>query len=248
MMKSIVFCLTILFFSPALIAQITPIFAPGDPIVGGELQVTQFEEGVAGFVVPGNNWPGGEAPEFAIDGFGQKYLNFIKENGGFVVTPTAGATIATTLQLWTANDAEERDPASYEIYGTNVVLGAAPFPIADFTLIASGGLSLPGSRNDGAANPLDVINSQTINFSNSTSYTSYMIIFPTVKDAQIANSMQIAEVQLFSGTAPPADVPTLGQWGIIILGLLMIIFAISFVSNPSPKLQLKTQRIQDKEI
>jgi hypothetical protein len=45
-----------------------------------------------GFVQPGNNWPVGEPPSAAIDGAGQKYLNFGKENTGFVVTPAAGTS------------------------------------------------------------------------------------------------------------------------------------------------------------
>ena len=179
-----------------------------------------FEVGDAGFVIPGNNWPGGENPTFAIDGFGQKYLNFGQENTGFVVTPSVGSTIATSLQLWAANDAIERDPASYQVWGTNADAPAgfgAPgdtLPLSAFTPISVGDLMLPDTRNAGGDAALEDANSQTVTFSNTDAYTSYLVVFPTVKNIDAANSMQIAEVQLFDaagGIFSPGDPIVGGQ-------------------------------------
>ena len=192
-----------------LSARALPLFAPGDPIQGGQLFGSDFFIGTAGTVGGQNNWPAGEAPNFAIDGFGQKYLNFGETDTGFVVTPSfngGNGSIATSIKLWTANDAEPRDPASFSLYGTNVaVTGGGPFSLSNFTLISSGPLALPSSRNGGGtATPLNDINSQTVNFANSTLYRSYLVIFPTVKDSASANSMQIAEVQLDGVPEPSA--------------------------------------------
>jgi hypothetical protein len=216
----------LVFFSVSLMGQTyTPIFTPGDPIFGGELQAGEFVT---------TSWPPFEAPMFAIDGLGQKHLNFNGNNTGIVITPSSGSAIATQLQIWTANDVEGRDPSSYEIYGTNVPLGSPPFALSNFNLIASGPLSLPSTRNAGGSAALDNMNSQTIQFANNSAYESYMIIFPTLKGAS-EPFMQIAEVQVFFSDA--AVVPTLGQWGLISLGLLLLIFGVSFSKNVNFKIQ-----------
>jgi MYXO-CTERM domain-containing protein len=153
-----------------------------------------------------NNWPGAEPPEAAIDGAGQKYLNFAEFNTGVIVTP--GSSTATSMTLTTANDAPERDPANYVLMGSNAsFIGSGPFDTADFTLISSGGLALPLTRNAGGLVTLDPANQQTVSFSNSTAYSSYLIYFPTVRDPAAANSMQIAEIQLQDGAGAPIFSP-----------------------------------------
>lgn len=183
------------------------IFAPGDAVLGGANDGVNFVVGVVGTAGGVNNWPGGEPPTAAIDGVGQKYLNFAELNTGILATPSfngGGGSVVTSMTLWAANDAVERDPASYEVYGTNAVIGGTgPFAMASFSLISSGALALPASRNAGGAAILDPVNSQTVNFANSSSYTSYLVLFPTVKDAA-ANSMQIAEIQLGGVIPEPA--------------------------------------------
>ena len=176
------------------------IFTPGDTIFGGVKSGPTF--------TINNNWPGHEAPSNAIDGVGQKYLNISMINTGFIVNPSIGSSVATSITLWTANDVEGRDPASYELWGSNASIGSGPsFSLSDFTLISSGLLSLPSARNPGGNTPLSdsnsqpIGNSQTIGFTNSTAYTSYMIIFPTLKN--YSDGMQIAEVQLYSSAAVP---------------------------------------------
>src|SRR5690606_7172091 len=77
----------------------------------------------ADFVVPASSTPasGNEDVGNAIDGIGtNKYLNFGRENSGFIVTP--GSSTIQNLRLNTANDAEARDPATYILQGTNVAI------------------------------------------------------------------------------------------------------------------------------
>lgn len=189
-------------------AQAASIFAPGDTIFGGANDGVNFVVGVAGTAATVNNWPAGEPPSAAIDGVGQKYLNFAELNTGILTTPSfngGGGSIVTSMTLWAANDAVERDPASYEVYGTNAVIGGTgPFAMSTFSLISSGELALPASRNAGGAAILDPVNSQTVTFANSSSYTSYLVLFPTVKTPASANSMQIAEIQLDGVVPEPA--------------------------------------------
>jgi len=140
--------------------------------------------------------PAAEPVEEAIDGItaggGAKYLNSGRENSGFIVTPQFGSSIVTSFQIWTANDVEARDPASWELYGTNDPIVSVHHGDGmggeNWTLIASGSLSLPSERN--VLGPL-------VTFANSTSYKSYKMIFPTVKDAASTTQMQIAEIQFF---------------------------------------------------
>lgn len=144
----------------------------------------------------------------AIDDNTDKYLNFCIEGSGFVVTPAVGPTIVTGLRIYTANDAAERDPAKYKLEGSND--GGPPY-----TIISQGALDLPGDPaldnfRNAQDQPLSTpgLNYQTINFSNSTSYTSYQLTFPTVKDDTTANAMQIGEVELlglFIATTTPTS-------------------------------------------
>ena len=159
--------------------------------------------GTEGFAGGQNNWPGGEPPSAVIDGAGQKYLNFGGENTGFVVTPVAGGAPAS-ITAWAANDSPERDPASFWLGGTN-----GDSVTGDYTFIAGGLLSLPDTRNAGAAAELLEQNSFSVSFDNSASFTSYLVVFPTLKNAGAANSMQVADVQLFdaagTGIFAPGD-------------------------------------------
>jgi len=139
-----------------------------------------------------SNYPGGEAPAKAIDGNGgSKYLNFARTNTGIIVTPAA-ASVVKGIALSTANDAVERDPTSVAIYGTNDAITSEDNSLGEaenWTLIDSASVELPDARNTAGT---------VVNFDNDTEYTSYKIVFPTVKGA--GNSMQIAEIQLFNST------------------------------------------------
>lgn len=140
-------------------------------------------------------YPEQESPAQAGDGIVEtKYLNFGKTNTGFIVEPFVGSTTIQSMLLTTANDFPERDPASWKIFGTNDPITSVDNGTGDaenWSLIAEGDVMLPEAR-DTAHTP--------ISFSNSTAYSAYRVLFPTVKDAPNANSMQIAEVGLFESS------------------------------------------------
>ncbi|MBM4029294.1 MAG: hypothetical protein FJ280_28445, partial [Planctomycetes bacterium] len=90
------------------------VTAPGDVIQGVP------NDGVS--QNSNHGWPGNEPPHQAIDDqITTKYLHFKGEiePTGFRVTPKMGATVVTSLRLCTANDAEPRDPITYELSGSN---------------------------------------------------------------------------------------------------------------------------------
>lgn len=202
------------------LSGLSPVFAPSNTIWGGQVADGAFNIGTAGFVIPGNNWPDGENPTFAIDGAGQKYLNFGQTNTGFVVN--SGASVVQGLTFTAANDAVERDPASYEIWGTNAILDDSEgfFDLAEFTAISTGALALPDSRNAGGDAALDPANQFSVAFDNSTEYSTYAVVFPTIKDLGAANSMQIAEVQAFGTIVPEPGTSTL----LMLAGLVGLCF------------------------
>jgi hypothetical protein len=210
--------LLVSFLAAALPTTAANILSPADPIQGGQIVGGEFQVGVVGTAATVNNWPAAEPPSDIINGVigggGEKYLNFAELNTGIVVTPAFGSSIITSMELWVANDAPERDPASYELRGTNVSLGAGPFNLSDFVLISSGALALPAPRDTVA----DAVgNSQVVNFANSAAYTSYMLTFPTVVNAATANSMQISEVQFVGVPEPASMLFLLGAVGIGVL-------------------------------
>ncbi len=163
------------------------LLAPGDFIIS--VNVDQDSSVTTG----SQSYPVGEPPANAIDGTNAKYLNFRKENTGIIVTPQA-SSIVKSMVITTANDAQDRDPTSYSLFGTTDPITSGNNSAGwgeDWTLISSGPLDLPkgdGSRNQ-PGTPVD--------FANDTSYTSYRLVFPTLFNAPATNSMQIAEVQLF---------------------------------------------------
>lgn len=154
-------------------------------------------------IVPQSSYPAAEVPAFAIDNRLNKYLNYGKANSGFIVTPWVGATVVTSLQITTANDADVRDPTSYALYGTNDPVQSMDNSRGNkenWILIASGDLVLPIDRNAPAP---------AVTIENTTPYASYRLVFPTVRDAATANSMQIAEVQFFGTILETLPTPLL---------------------------------------
>lgn len=127
--------------------------------------------------------PDGEDVSKAIDGVSStKYLNFKKLNTGFTVTPSTGPSIISAISITTADDYPERDPVSWKIFGSNNDV--------DYEEIASGSVKSTTER----------FHTETMAFLNSKSYTSYKIVFPSVADPALANSMQVAEVSLIGKT------------------------------------------------
>ena len=158
-----------------------------------------------------SRYPAAENPKNVIDGNGgTKYLNFGDTNSGFIVTPSKGATVARSFQIITGNDSSGRDPAKYEIYGTNGAvtdLDNSNGDSDDWSLIATGDLALPTARN---------ALSDTYGFDNDLSYTSYKILFPALRGTN--SEMQLSEF-ILSDTA----VPEPGAAGALAVGAVALI-------------------------
>ncbi len=150
--------------------------------------------------------PDGEAPGNVADGnTGTKYLNFGHRNTGVIMTPSGGAATARSFRLATANDAQERDPASYVLFGTTSAITSTNNSNGlneNWTLIGNGTLSLPTDRETYG---------DAVNVALPGSFTSYWMVFPNLRDEWAANSMQISEVQLWdaeNGTGSVISVDT----------------------------------------
>ncbi len=153
-----------------------------------------------------NIWPsGGDTPELpfnAIDGnLLNKHLNFGREYTGYIYTLPGDATATVTgIHFVSGNDSPPRDPTSYLLYGSNIAIASAlsgtVYDVTlDFTLISSGGISLADGPRDG-----DNRTSDTVGFSNTAEYNTYLLVFPTVKGS--GNSMQIGEARLQTADGP----------------------------------------------
>lgn len=138
-----------------------------------------------------SGYPGAEGPVLALDGNpNTKYLNTAGQNSGLIVTPARGSTFVTSIRFTTANDAPERDPASFELYGTNDAIVSTDNSLGNgenWTLISSGALNLPENR---------LASSGSIPLSNTNAYQSYRVIFPTIRDPAATGLMQIADIAL----------------------------------------------------
>ncbi|MCO6044193.1 CotH kinase family protein [Aeoliella sp. ICT_H6.2] len=145
---------------------------------------------IEGSSISNSSYPGGESPSNAVDSiFYTKYLNYGGRNSGIIVTPDSGASIVQSFQLTTGNDFESRDPASWVLYGTNDMVQSTDNSTGlaeNWTLIDSGDISLPSRRRS---------MSDVIEVANSTSYTSYKLMFPTLKDNY--GFMQVADIRFF---------------------------------------------------
>ncbi len=166
---------------PFAAATAEDVTAPGDAVMG---------------VPDDGDWPGAETPDLAIDdNTATKFLHFkgSDEPTGIRVTPSVGATIVTGLALTTANDAVERDPIAFEVYGSNDGIEGP------YTLIASG--DVPDFAGI-TAWPRFTMNATPIEFENEVAYEHYQVLFTAVRDPGAANSMQIAEIELTGTVAP----------------------------------------------
>ena len=201
----------LLIIAPRAPGDLIDVTAPGDPI----WLVNGVNDGDGNSGPP----PAAEGVEHAIDNVTQKYLNFLDLGSGFIVTPSSGTSWVTGLRFYTANDAEVRDPASFEFFGSNDV-GTDPGAYL-YSMIASGPLALPAGRNPGGAIPIDAAAqfNQMVSFGNPTAYTTYKLVFPTLKDATSANSMQIAEVELLGMPIPEPGTAALVLAGLFAAGL-----------------------------
>ncbi|MFH1882892.1 MAG: LamG-like jellyroll fold domain-containing protein [Planctomycetota bacterium] len=172
--------------------------------VNSMLPAVELDVTVPGDIVKGvpddGDWPGGEYPALAIDdNTGTKYLHFKGEiePTGIQVTPLDGPSIVTGLTFTTANDAAERDPIAFELSGSNESIDGP------YELIASGDI-VDFAQAD--AWPRFTKNATPILFYNNVAYAHYQVLFPAVRDAASANSMQIAEVELLGVPAPAGPI------------------------------------------
>ncbi len=155
--------------------------------------------------------PANEGVGNAIDNTLAKYLNFKDLGSGLIVTLSVGAREVTGLRVYTANDAEERDPNSYVLEGTNDDVSGTP----TWTLISDGDLDLPAGRNNTQSDAVTLSHyHDEVLFANTTAYASYRLTFPTLKDAGAANSMQIGEIELLP---EPATLAVLGLGAVPLL-------------------------------
>ena len=128
-----------------------------------------------------NSSPEGETVSNLFDGtISKKYVNFGRTNSGLEFG-YARPTKINGFALATANDSPERDPASYSLYALNSSDNS-------WVEITAGNLSLPASRSSWA---------QTIAIANSSHYSRYRLIFPSLKNGNQANSMQLAELRFY---------------------------------------------------
>jgi len=174
----------------------TNVVAPTDVIT----EVTGTDDG-DGTLQPS---PAAEVVSHMFDGDTAKYLNFNDLNSGASVTPSfngGNGSIITAIRLYTANDTPARDPASVFIEGSND--GGLNWAPIFGDALGGGTLNLPTGRNASGHTPNPLIDfNQLVTFTNTTSYKSYRVTFPTLRDSGSTNSMQIGEVELL---VPNAD-------------------------------------------
>ena len=153
---------------------------PAAPVVDWKMIRTNSTPVVISNIFPtSNNSPANEGAANAFDGnVNTKYLNFDKQNAGVTVRLSQGRVVRK-FTITTANDAAERDPASYKLYGSNNGV--------NWTLIKEGPLSLSDSRFSVSGE---------IAVDNTTAYVYYFIKFPSIKNDS-GNSVQIAEVTYY---------------------------------------------------
>jgi regulation of enolase protein 1 (concanavalin A-like superfamily) len=137
-----------------------------------------------------SDWPSSENPLKALDN--NIETNYRHNKGesqptGFVVNPSK-KKVVNRLTFTTADDAPERDPVAFELYGSDGHVYTGPW-----TLIASGKID---DFNQETAWPRQTKNENAIVFDNNVAYKNYKLLFTKVRDAKTADSMQIAEVEL----------------------------------------------------
>jgi hypothetical protein len=187
------------------------LLAPANPIIA--VDETPTPAGWAGSSFPGNETPAHGIDQF-LNAMGQastKYLNFGEERSGIIITNSGGPVDVNFMRLTTANDAVDRDPTSYELYGTNDPITTEQNSNSNgtevWTLLSSGPLSLPDAR---------FTNDEFIVINSPAAYTSYRLIFPTVKNAAAANSMQIADIQFYTAIPEPSS------WALVVAAGLAV--------------------------
>jgi hypothetical protein len=205
----------VLAFSGLAQAALIDVTTPGDAVIGLNDTVAGGANTLSTAGTGPGQYPAAETPPMAIDNNqGAKYLNFGGPvsapgvNTGFYVTPSIGPTIVTGLRFSTANDSPDRDPLTFTLEGTT-----GDPATAAWSLIAS---SDTGLLSDPGRNTWQSSASQPF-FVNVAAYTSYRLLFPTVRGSG-QNSMQIGEVEILGAPVPePSTFVLLGMGAIGLL-------------------------------
>lgn len=177
------------------LASAGPITVAGDPIVAGQLVFSDFTIAAVGEIPTQNSIPSasnGQAGA-AIDGnMATAYTNFGAANSGYIVTPAVGLSNVTGLTLTTATDSPSSDPLTFSLYGTNVPLtnitAGTVFTLDDFTAITT-------DQTTGLLPQIARGATVGIALTNTENFKSYLLVFPTVRNADAA-SLKIAEAIL----------------------------------------------------
>ena len=116
---------------------------------------------------------------------------FRSPGSGFTLTlPEAQALDALALTTRTNDDIWQWDPKTWEVWGSNT---SASWGASGWTKLGAGNTGLSNGR----------ASSNVVAFSNTTAYTHYKVVFPTVKGSSAGKTyMHIADAQLFA--RPPA--------------------------------------------
>jgi hypothetical protein len=104
------------------------------------------------------------------------------------------------LQFTSANDASERDPLTFTVFGSN---GPSDWSSAAWTQIGQGNTGLGTARRVEAA---------AVGFANTTAYKHYKVVMTSLRNNATATSMQVADIKLGSNGSTIAA--GLGQNGI----------------------------------
>jgi cytochrome c5 len=143
----------------------------------------------AGFAPKDNRSPPHESPLQAIDNKpNTKYLNFGKEGSGLVITIPGAPLIVSGLELASANDSPDRDPASYVLEGS---LDGKKFTRLDIRQLA------PFAER---------FATQRFTLDNTDAYSVFRLTFPTLAGGKSSDAMQIGKVRLFAGPKPQPGV------------------------------------------
>ncbi|MDB4383929.1 phosphatidylinositol-specific phospholipase C domain-containing protein [Akkermansiaceae bacterium] len=151
---------------------------------------------------PESSSPDLEGPENLFDGNClTKYLNFGKENSGFIITPAFGPSVAGSFVLVTADDFNGRDPVEWEIFGTNAEIVTEDNGTGQnepWLSLGAGVIETPETNFTAAPE---------VFFENRTAYKSYKFLVREIRDPQgeNVNSTQFSEFQLFSVEANSLD-------------------------------------------
>ena len=132
------------------------------------------------------NFPFSESPQEIIDQNSMtKFLDFDAFDGmGFEVDMLGVSSVVNTIQIVTANDAPERDPTTFEIFGSNDGMTYTTIATAEIPCVAERFLS------------------RYFGFPNTEAYTFYRVNFTGV--CGVSDIIQVADVQLYPiiGNAP----------------------------------------------